>query len=315
MRWCISAPANIALIKYMGKENTPLNLPMNASLSYTLPHLLTTVEIETCLETEDRWEPLKGDAAFSAPPLSSAATARFLKHLAFLKQQFNYQSALIVRSANNFPQGTGLASSASSFSALTQCATQALSELTQTPCPSIETQAAWSRQGSGSSCRSFYSPWALWEEHSVREITLPYTKLDHQVILIHTAEKKVSSSEAHQRILSSPLYATRKARAETHLQTLLDALQKQQWKRAYEVCWDEFQDMHELFHTAQPSFCYITPEATEVLKTLRLAWERDQDGPLITMDAGPNIHLLYRPDQTALRLAQKALFSEHYHVI
>ncbi len=315
MRWCTSAPANIALIKYMGKENTPLNLPMNASLSYTLPHLLTTVEIETSSETEDRWEPLLSHTEFTAPPLSSAATARFLKHLAFLKQQFNYQGALIVRSANNFPQGTGLASSASSFSALTQCAALALSELTQTPCPSVETQLAWSRQGSGSSCRSFYSPWALWEGHTVREITLPYTKLDHQVILIHTAEKKVSSSEAHQRILSSPLYATRKARAETHLRALLDALQKQQWKRAYEICWDEFKDMHELFHTAHPPFSYITPEATRVLETLQAAWERDQDGPLITMDAGPNIHLLYRRDQTALRLAQKALFSKDYDVL
>ena len=25
-----------------------------------------------------------------------------------------------------------------------------------------------------------------------------------------------------------------------------------------------------------------------------------RDGPLVTMDAGPNIHLLYRPDQAEL---------------
>lgn len=315
MQWCMSAPSNIALIKYMGKEDTPSNLPMNASLSYTLPHLLTTVEIETSKQPEDRWEPFKNTPDFHTPSLSDAAIQRFLKHLSFLKQQFNYTGTFTVRSANNFPQGTGLASSASSFSALTRCAVTALSELTEKPLPPIQTQAAWSRQGSGSSCRSFYQPWALWEGNSVQELTLPYTELKHQVILIHTEEKEVSSSQAHQRIHSSPLYATRKARAELHLQNLLDALKKQEWKRAYEVCWKEFQDMHELFHTAQPSFRYITPEAADILETLRIQWEATQDGPLITMDAGPNIHLLYRTDQTALQLAHKAFFSEHYHVL
>ena len=31
--------------------------------------------------------------------------------------------------------------------------------------------------------------------------------------------------------------------------------------------------------------------------TLQTLWEKEGDGPLITMDAGPNIHLLYRLDQ------------------
>ncbi len=314
MRWCASAPANIALIKYMGKEDARTNSPINTSLSYTLPSLITKVALEKSTDPVDRWEPLHIEK-FKAPALSTAATARFLKHLTFLKQQFNYQGTFIVRSANNFPQGTGLASSASSFSALTQCAAIALAELTQSTLPSTNTQSAWSRQGSGSSCRSFYQPWAIWEKDTTHTIDLPYTHLEHQVILIHTAEKEVSSSEAHQRIQSSPLYATRKARAEIHFQTLLKALYEQQWHDAYQICWKEFQDMHELFHTATPSFRYITKEATFVLDMLQAQWNAYQDGPLITMDAGPNIHLLYRPDQTALKLAQKALLSEHYHVL
>lgn len=314
MRWCATAPANIALIKYMGKQDTALNIPMNASLSYALPHLLTKVEIQKTSDAHDRWEGLI-ENEFTPPVLSDAATERFLKHLRFLKQQFHYDGAFIVRSANNFPHGTGLASSASSFCALTQCAVFALAELTQSPLPSTEKQAEWSRQGSGSSCRSFYQPWALWDAHSVREITLPYARLEHQVILIHTQEKEVSSSEAHRRIHSSPLYHTRKERAETHLQSLLQALKTKNWARAYEVCWSEFQDMHALFHTATPSFHYITSEATAILERIEAEWVRHKDGPLVTMDAGPNIHLLYRADQVKLKQTQKALFSEHYHVL
>ena len=44
-KWVASAPSNIALIKYMGKTDEQDNRPTNRSLSYTLNHLRTTVEL------------------------------------------------------------------------------------------------------------------------------------------------------------------------------------------------------------------------------------------------------------------------------
>ena len=35
---------------------------------------------------------------------------------------------------------------------------------------------------------------------------------------------------------------------------------------------------------------------------LQELWEQEGDGPIVTMDAGPNIHLLYRPEQQELAL-------------
>ncbi len=58
MHWLATAPANIALIKYMGKRNEHSNLPDNASISYTLPHLLSTVRLELITAAEDQWQPL-----------------------------------------------------------------------------------------------------------------------------------------------------------------------------------------------------------------------------------------------------------------
>ena len=66
--------------------------------------------------------------------------------------------------------------------------------------------------------------------------------------------------------------------------------------------------MHALFSTCDSPFSYITPRSKEVLQLLQELWERENDGPIVTMDAGPNIHLLYRPDQTLL--AQK--FKQHH---
>jgi len=35
----------------------------------------------------------------------------------------------------------------------------------------------------------------------------------------------------------------------------------------------------------------------DCLMSLRKMWQEKGDGPLVTMDAGPNIHLLFRRDQ------------------
>lgn len=190
-----------------------------------------------------------------------------------------------------------MASSASSFAALTRCASQALATLTHKPELCVDEQALISRLGSGSSCRSFHSPWVLWKEDTVRPIDLSYPEMLHQVVVISRETKEVSSSEAHQRVKTSPSYLTRSDRAEENLRLLLDALTLKNWADAYQICWREFQDMHQLFHTCDQPFSYITEDSLAVLHELEQLWDRQGDGPLVTMDAGPNIHLLYRPDQ------------------
>ncbi len=304
MTWFAQAPANIALIKYMGKNNTEKNIPDNASLSFSLDNLLTTVTLETQQGKKNIWEPLitPGGNDFN---LSVAGQERFLNHLDFIKSQYDYSGSFLVRSNNNFPHGAGLASSASSFAALTKCAALAMSELCEQPLAPVDKQAQWSREGSGSSCRSFYSPWALWYKTTVEGVNLPYENLIHQVIVVSHDEKKVSSSEAHKRVLSSPSYATRPQRAEENLKLLLTAFNAQDWTSAYQICWREFHDMHQLFTSCSQPFTYISAESQAALDLLQRSWEKNGDGPIITMDAGPNIHLLYRRDQQDKALAFK----------
>ena len=55
--------------------------------------------------------------------------------------------------------------------------------------------------------------------------------------------------------------------------------------------------MHALFSSSTQPFSYITPQTQALLNQLKTRWEARGDGPIVTMDAGPNIHLLYRPDQ------------------
>lgn len=309
MTWSVTAPSNIALIKYMGKKEPLRNEPINPSLSYTLPHLHTTVTL-TCIQGPHD----TCDLQTSTTPLSSKAKTRFLDHLAWLKTHFQSTQSFHVYSHNNFPHGAGLASSASSFAALTQCATRALSDITGHALPSVETQATWSRQGSGSSCRSFFEPWARWDEHGVEKLALPYPSLHHQTLLLQPEEKKISSSMAHHYVQTSPHYQGRSERAKARCHALIQALSSTSWRTAYEICWEEFQDMHTLFHTSCPSFTYFTQDTLQTLEQLKTIWHVHGDGPIITMDAGPNIHLLYRPDQHAFMKDIQSLLG-HHHVL
>lgn len=61
--------------------------------------------------------------------------------------------------------------------------------------------------------------------------------------------------------------------------------------------------MHALFETANPSFGYMTSHSLALLNLVRELWSRDGDGPLVTMDAGPNVHLIWRSEQTPQALA------------
>ncbi len=139
--------------------------------------------------------------------------------------------------------------------------------------------------------------------------------LDHVVVVVESGKKAVSSSEAHTRVLTSPLFVNRPTRAEARLANLIAAFRDSDWKSAFELVWSEFQDMHSLFETAQPTFGYFEPGTHVVLEKLRSLWDETDDGPLVTMDAGANVHLMFRPDQSALRESLVGLWSKDYRCL
>lgn len=296
----VSAPSNIALIKYMGKEQG--NIPANASLSYSLKHLRTRLSLQPA-EFDD-WQALDSDYPIV---LSEKGKARYLAFFAQLKEYFGLQGNFLLRSANNFPSDCGLASSASSFAALTLGAYELFVQQQPGGARGFKAQlqkdlpllSALSRRGSGSSCRSLYPEWALWEGETARELEFPLRNLQHLAVIVEEQKKEVSSSEAHLRVNSSLLMQGRRQRAEQRLQELQAALQTGNWAAAYEICWAEFWDMHALFESSRPSFGYMNAASLAVLEICRAYWRETGDGPLVTMDAGPNVHLLFRREQEA----------------
>lgn len=323
LRVLVKAPSNIAWIKYMGKKESSTNLPANPSFSMTLNHLCTWMEIQTQSSSQMsfKWEsavPLsipqeRKRSHFQIPHLNEKSRQRvfqFLKRirselsslfhrfdLAMDDQRIN-QSEFIFKTVNTFPESSGIASSASSFAALTLafatvCATQP-EVLVKFWGQEIEFRRGLSkisRLGSGSSCRSLMGPWVLWEEE---DVTLCHSdempELVHFVILLNSQPKAISSSDAHQRIQSSPLWLGRTQRVNEQLKKLLGAFQSGDLPFLSKILWKEAWEMHSLFHTCETPFSYWEPETLAALKWLG-QWIDSPAPPLVTLDAGPNIHV------------------------
>ena len=311
----VSAPSNIALIKYMGKIEGTGNKPTNGSLSYTLENLRTFVRLTMIDGNQDQWRAFVRED-LQPLDLSEKGQHRFLKHLANLKTRWGIEKSFLVESANNFPSDCGLASSASSFAALTLAAAEMFQKINPQPWGADKkTLSELSRQGSGSSCRSLFSPWALWQAEYAEPMGLEITHMHHIVVVVEDSKKEVSSSDAHKLVTTSPRFVGRPERAEIRLKDLVHSLRFNDWHMARQIVWDEFIDMHRLFETSTPAFTYMTEGSKKVLEDCQKLWNRWQDGPLVTMDAGANVHMLFRNDQKKFFAEYREHFGKDFKVL
>lgn len=286
-----SAPSNIAIIKYMGKTSTQQNLPTNASISYTLNHLRSFVTMEPISGANDQWRPLVGQG-FLPIELSEKGKEKFLNHLTRIKNMWGVKQAYLVKSANNFPSDCGIASSSSSFAALTLAAITEFEKSHPTGKASLESMSKVSRLGSGSSCRSFFEPWAIWKTEGAQKWHGNFKDLNHSVMLLDSSKKEVSSSEAHVRVTTSPLFPERLIKVKKRLEAIEKANASGNWNVFCALAIEEFEEMHQLFETSIPSFSYRNENTMVVLKRLHQINAEIKTKILMTMDAGNNIHLM-----------------------
>ena len=293
------------------------NRAVNSSLSYTLPHFVTQVSIKKA--PVDKWtpfekNPFQDQSLYEKFPdieldvlLSEEEQKRFLTFFKFLKNFFKIPGQYEISSQNNFPKSTGIASSASSFCALTFATYKLAQEKSLIDKKKIklvtkQVLANLSRVGSGSSCRSFFSPWCIWNNYKIYLFSNSFENLDHQLILIDPGKKKVSSSLAHKKVITSPKFKGRPERAHHRMSALQSALKLGDWKSCFTISKEEFLDIHTLFESSQAPFSYRNAKTHKVIDLIDYFWKKRNDGPLITMDAGSNIHLLYRKNQRDLKI-------------
>jgi diphosphomevalonate decarboxylase len=302
------SPSNIAIVKYWGKYG--LQLPRNPSLSLTLA--------SSCTDTEIAYE-FKDEPADSAVELSflfheEEAPAFKAKVEAFLNSllpiyPFLRQLRLHVRSDNSFPHSAGIASSASAMSALVLglCSLEDRFFGTLSDPDAFDRKASYlARLGSGSACRSIFAHAAVWGESSTvpgssNEYAVPVGDQVHElfkdfhddILLVSRDEKAVSSRDGHALMEGNPFAEPRYAQARARLSTLLDAMKAGDLETFGRIAEDEALTLHALMMCSNPSYTLLRPGSLAIMEKVR-QYREDTKNPLyFTLDAGPNVHLLY----------------------
>lgn len=316
-----AAPSNIALVKYMGKDDAKVNQASNPSVSMTLTSLRSVAQVDWVKGSQPTWNPEPPLPGLEVPDLSPKGRERILAHAVRCAKELpglllkhglkNEQPSghhAEIRIGNSFPAGVGIASSASSFAALTLAMGRAMggsdfSSLWTGSGLLKQDLARLSKLGSGSSCRSMQGPWIHWDGETIETLPSKIGPVVDHVLVVDREPKAVGSSQAHERVRTSPLWSGRPERALQRCFLVKEALAVGNWAELCRHVWQEAWEMHSLFHTATPPFSYWKPQSVAVLNALEPLVNSSKP-PLVTMDAGPNVHVLV-PEADAPEWAQR----------
>ncbi|RKD91619.1 diphosphomevalonate decarboxylase [Mangrovibacterium diazotrophicum] len=304
-------PSNIALVKYWGKK--PEQLPMNPSLSFSLKQARTRTSVAIVPKSAER-------LLFLFEGKESSFDTRIRKYLDKLAIDLPWINdySFEMESSNTFPHSTGIASSASAFGALALCLADLNSQLTGTSSEDdqfFQTASRLARLGSGSASRSVYGGFAWWGKSAAmkgstdcyavpvsNQIHESYFSLCDAVLLVDSQKKKVSSSAGHDLMNNHPYQAARLAQANQTIEQLIGLMKTDGNRMAFiDLVEQEALSLHALMMSSTPSFLLLKPGSLEIIEKIREF--RQQTGLPVgfTIDAGPNIHLLYwKEDQEAV---------------
>lgn len=305
------SPSNIAIIKYWGKYG--VQLPRNPSVSFTLSKAHTNTFIQYAPKKENHHQ-VTLDFTFAGQP-NEAFKGKIQKYFESLIDLFPFirQLHFTIESNNSFPHSAGIASSASAMSALALC----LCEIERQLFGTLKNEDAFlqkasylARLGSGSACRSVYPTMAIWGANTsvenasdlyavpfVEELHPVFTTFQDTILLVSRGEKAVSSRAGHGLMEGNIFAESRYEQARQNFRKLIEALKEGDVETFGQIAELEALTLHALMMTSNPPFILMQPNTLLLIEKVR-TFRAETKVPLyFTLDAGPNLHLLY-PEST-----------------
>ncbi len=298
-RATVSAPANIAFVKYWGARDLERALPYHPSISMTLEVCRSTTTVEAGGTGDDRVFLAAEDG--SLRPADAAFAGRVLRHLEAIRRATGRRERFRVATRNSFPSAAGLASSASGFAALAAAAVGALG-LEPTP---EELSILARLSGSGSAARSVRGGFVEWpsgddpEAPAAELAPASHWPLVDLVALVETGPKEVSSLEGHRRAPTSPGFEPRLARLPDRLAAVRRAIEDRDLDALGPLLERDALELHAVAMTSEPPILYWQPGTLEVLHAVR-ALRGNGTAAYVTMDAGANVHVICEPTAEAV---------------
>ena len=281
------AHPNIAFIKYWGNQNNTLRIPSNSSLSMNLGGLHTTTTV--------RFDPdLPSDTlTLNDRPVSGTPLTRVTDLLERIRRMAEREDRAAVTSANNFPTGSGIASSASAFAALAMAGSAAAGlKLDE------QELSVLARTGSGSAARSIPEGFVEWQTGTGHRSSFAFSiappdfwPLVDLIAVISRDHKAIGSTSGHALAEFSPLQDARVADAPRRLASCRRAILDRDFEQFAEVVEHDSNIMHAVMQTSSPALLYWLPPTVAVMHAVS-SWRKAGLPACYTIDAGPNVHVI-----------------------
>ncbi|AAL97580.1 TPA: diphosphomevalonate decarboxylase [Streptococcus pyogenes] len=293
--------ANIAIIKYWGKENQAKMIPSTSSISLTLENMFTTTSVS-----------FLPDTATSDQFYINGVLQNDEEHtkISAIIDQFRQPGQAFVKmeTQNNMPTAAGLSSSSSGLSALVKACDQLFD--TQLDQKALAQKAKFA---SGSSSRSFFGPVAAWDKDSGAIYKVETDLKMAMIMLVLNAAKKPISSREGMKLCrdTSTTFDQWVEQSAIDYQHMLTYLKTNNFEKVGQLTEANALAMHATTKTANPPFSYLTKESYQAMEAVK---ELRQEGfaCYFTMDAGPNVKVLCLEKDLA-QLAER--LGKNYRII
>ncbi|CAH0561340.1 unnamed protein product [Brassicogethes aeneus] len=290
---CI-APVNIAVMKYWGKRDEDLILPINDSLSATLNTNFmcakTTILASPDLKENKFW--LNGkEESFEGKRLQNCLREVQRRAKDMNPDVLGWKIAIC--SENNFPTAAGLASSAAGYA----CLVSALAKLYN-----IEGEISdIARLGSGSACRSIYGGWVRWHkgelscgEDSVARQVVPsshWPEMRVLILVVNDKKKKDSSTSGMQRSVDTSdllLYRSDKI-VPKRMEEMITSIKNKDFHNFAKLTMQDSNQFHATCLDTYPPCVYMNDVSHSISGLVHKYNELfDENRVAYTFDAGPN---------------------------
>ena len=304
----VSAPSNIALVKYWGKKTGVADqIPANPSISFTLTNCKTITKLG--FERKPVNGVLTFDLLFEGEPKPDFKPkieqflTRIEKYCPYLLQYH-----LRIDTKNTFPHSSGIASSASGMAALSV----AIMQLEKALCPGIDDEylhkkaSFLARLGSGSACRSIKGNIVVWGDNSsidgssdffgvefANNIHDNFKHYQDTILLVDKGEKTVSSTLGHNLMHDHPFAERRFEQAHENLAKLKEVFQNGDLEQFIAIVESEALTLHAMMMTSTPYFILMKPNTLEIINKIWTYRATTKTPVCFTLDAGANVHILY----------------------
>ena len=304
----VTAPVNIATLKYWGKRDRFLNLPTNSSISVTLSQddLKTTTSVCYSKNFESDALYLNGNEESLSSPRQQSCL-KLLRKCRIEKEEQDpsldkiASLPLHIVSVNNFPTAAGLASSAAGYAAMVY----SIAKLYQLDLDRSELSKI-ARQGSGSACRSLYGGFVAWEMGSLdngsdsKAVQIAprahWPGIRAAILVVSAAKKEVPSTGGMQlTVKTSDLFDYRvKQVVPARYEEMKKAILARDFGVFAELTMKDSNSFHAVCLDSYPPIFYMNDTSKRIVKvitTINEAYGRNVAA--YTFDAGPNAVIYY----------------------